>query len=108
MLEQIPSLFGQNQTVDACLGGAVDACIQLLKSATGGKLHVFASTLPKVGRAALTNRADQGRTGDKDPQKVQEPAVKDYRDMASDAAEFQVCMHAHPAPTSLISVQCSS
>lgn len=48
LLEQIPALFSQQQVVDACLGGAVEACIQLLKSHTGGKLHVFASILPKV------------------------------------------------------------
>ncbi len=94
MLEQIPSLFGQSQVVGSCLGGAVDACIQLLKLGTGGKLHVFASALPKTGKAALTQRAEQ--TGDKDLQKVQEPAVKAYREMAADAAEFQVCI-AYPA-----------
>ncbi|KAK9908279.1 hypothetical protein WJX75_005414 [Coccomyxa subellipsoidea] len=87
-LEQIPSLFRQSQVVGACLGGAVDACIQLLKSGTGGKLHVFASSLPKVGKGALAQRGEQA--GDRDPQKVQEPAIKAYREMAADAAEFQV------------------
>ena len=51
LLEQIPELFARQQVVDAALGGAVDACIQLLKCHTGGRLHVFASTLPKVGWA---------------------------------------------------------
>ena len=88
LLEQIPSLFSQSQVVGACLGGAVDACIQLLKSGTGGKLHVFASSLPKVGKGALTHRGEQA--GDRDPQKAQEPAIKAYREMAADAAEFQV------------------
>ncbi len=41
-----------------------------------------------MGKGALSIRTDQ--TGDRDPQKVQEPALKAYRDMASDAAEFQV------------------
>jgi hypothetical protein len=90
-LEQIPSLFRQSQVVGACLGGAVDACIQLLKSGTGGKLHVFASSLPKVGKGALAQRGEQA--GDRDPQKVQEPAIKAYREMAADAAEFQACPH---------------
>lgn len=56
VLEQIPSLYGQNQVVGACVGGAVDACIQLLKSGTGGKLHVFANSLPKVDALWLCNR----------------------------------------------------
>ena len=61
-----------------------------LSSCSFGSCHGNdASCLPQVGKAALSLRADQ--TGDKDPQKVQEPALKAYRDMASDAAEFQVC-----------------
>jgi hypothetical protein len=45
----------------------------------------------QVGKAALVQR-DQGMRsiGDKDMQKVQEPVTKAYRDMAADAAEFQV------------------
>ena len=48
LLQQIPELFAKQQVVDAALGGAVDACTQLLKSHTGGKLHVFATSLPKA------------------------------------------------------------
>ena len=48
----------------------------------------------QVGKAALVQRDQGSRSiGDKDVQKVQEPATKAYRDMAADAAEFQV-----PAP----------
>ena len=50
----------------------------------------------QVGKAALVPRDQAARsTGDKDVQKVQEPASKAYRDMAADAAEFQACSHAH-------------
>ena len=48
--------------------------------------------MSQVGKAHLVQR-DQGArsTGDKDGQKLQEPATKAYRDMAADAAEFQAC-----------------
>ena len=50
----------------------------------------------QVGKAPLTPRDQAARsTGDKDVQKVQEPATKAYRDMAADAAEFQACSSAH-------------
>ena len=50
----------------------------------------------QVGKAPLVPR-DQAAssTGDKDVQKVQEPATKAYRDMAADAAEFQACSSVH-------------
>ena len=48
--------------------------------------------MSQVGKAHLVQR-DQGArsTGNKDGQKLQEPATKAYRDMAADAAEFQAC-----------------
>ena len=48
LLGQIPQLFAEQKALDSCLGGAVDACIQLLKSGTGGKLQVLATALPKA------------------------------------------------------------
>jgi hypothetical protein len=100
LLEQIPAFFSEQQKLDACLGAAVDACIQVLKLGTGGKLQMFASTLPKVGKGALTQR-EQGRPAtDSETQKAQEPASKHYRDMAADAAYFQVpCCGSHPPAT---------
>ena len=40
-------------------------------------------------------REDARMVAEKDPQKVQEPAGTAYRDMAADAAEFQVCSPLH-------------
>lgn len=75
---------------------------QVLKAGTGGKLCVFASTLPKVGTAALSQR-EQGRplngtAAEKEVQKVQEPAHKHFRDMAANAADFQVGWLCFTAP----------
>ena len=50
LLGQIPQLFVEQKAIDSCLGGAVDACIQLLKSGSGGKLQVLATALPKASR----------------------------------------------------------
>ncbi len=43
-----------------------------------------------MGKAPLTVREDSRPLGEKDAQKVQEPAGKAYRDMAIDAADYQV------------------
>ena len=49
-----------------------------------------------MGKGALTVREDARMVAEKDPQKVQEPAGPAFRDMAADAAEFQVCARLHP------------
>lgn len=57
LLGQIPELFKDQKAIDCCLGGAVDACIQLLKGGTGGKLQVFATALPKASSTACSLQA---------------------------------------------------
>lgn len=56
----------------------------------GGKLHVFLSSLPKVGTKALVVRDAGGRANEKEPLKVMEPASTEYRKLAETAAEAQV------------------
>ena len=55
-----------------------------------------------MGKGALTVREDARMVAEKDPQKVQEPAGPAFRDMAADAAEFQV------APLSTDCKHCTS
>ena len=56
----------------------------------GGKLHVFASSLPKVGTKALVVRDAGGRTNEREPLKLMEPASKEYRELAESAADGMV------------------
>lgn len=63
----------------------------------GGKLHVFTSSLPKLGLHALTPRQASTTSDNQQKQTVLLPQHKGYREMAEDAAEHQV-----PPPTCLL------
>ncbi|XP_074291455.1 protein transport protein SEC24 C-like isoform X2 [Silene latifolia] len=93
LLENIPTMFQSNMTADSAFGAAVKASFLAMKS-TGGKLLVFQSVLPSVGIGALSAREAEGRanvsTGDKEAQKLLQPADKTLREMAIELAEYQV------------------
>jgi len=61
-----------------------------LQEGLGGKLHVFMSTLPKLGLHGLTPRQAGPATDNQQKQMVLLPAHKGYQQMAEDAAEHQV------------------
>ncbi|KAL0036794.1 hypothetical protein WJX79_010207 [Trebouxia sp. C0005] len=90
LLESIPKMFSQTQHADACVGAAVQASIDTLKEGLGGKLHVFMSSLPKLGLHGLTPRHAGPATDNQQKQMVLLPAHKGYQQMAEDAAEHQV------------------
>ena len=61
-----------------------------MQGGVGGKLHVFLSSLPKVGSKALDVRDLGSKTSDKEPLKNMAPASIDYRRIAESAAESMV------------------
>lgn len=67
-----------------------------LKGLCGCSARLCLAHAGQVGKGALTVREDARMVAEKDPQKVQEPAGPAFRDMAADAAEFQVCSRLHP------------
>ena len=65
---------------------------------SGGKLHVFISSLPKLGLHGLTPRQGSAPNNSQQKQSVLQPAHKGFQTMAEDAAEHQVRTSAsHPA-----------
>ena len=73
----------------------------------GGKLHVFMSTLPKLGLHALTPRQAGPATDNQQKQMALLPAHKGFQQMAEAAAEHQVlhsasvmCMCSHALASS--------
>ena len=59
----------------------------------GGKLHVFMSSLPRLGLHALTPRQAAAPTDTQQKQTALMPQHKGYQQMAEDAAEHQVPFH---------------
>ena len=58
----------------------------------GGKLHVFMSSLPKLGLHALTPRQASPASDNQQKQTGLLPQHKGYQEMAEDAAEHQVAI----------------
>ncbi|KAK9832002.1 hypothetical protein WJX81_007680 [Elliptochloris bilobata] len=89
-LEQIPRMNADTKILDSCLGGAIEAAIEVLKAGTGGKIVAFVAALPKVGARPLAPRDQAAPAGEQDPQRLQEPAGTSYTELACAAADFQV------------------
>ncbi|KAK8628544.1 hypothetical protein V6N13_009131 [Hibiscus sabdariffa] len=95
LLENIPTMFQSSTTVESCFGAAIKAAYLAMKS-SGGKLLVFQSVMPSVGIGALSSREAEGRThiiaGEKEAHKLLLPADKILKTMATEFAEYQVCV----------------
>lgn len=53
--QMVQQLFAETRVVESCLGAAAAVAIEALK-ATGGRVALFASSLPNAGPGALKNR----------------------------------------------------
>ncbi|KAF5204290.1 transport protein Sec24-like [Thalictrum thalictroides] len=95
LLESIPTMFQSNKVAESAFGAAAKAAFLAMKN-TGGKLLVFQSVLPSIGIGALSAREMEGRTnvsaGEKEVQKLLQPADKTLKTMALEFAEYQVCV----------------
>ncbi|XP_057422858.1 protein transport protein SEC24 C-like isoform X1 [Lotus japonicus] len=95
LLESIPTMFQNNRTSESAFGAAIKAAFLAMKD-TGGKLLVFQSVLPSIGIGALSAREAEGRTnisaGEKEAQKLLQPADKTFKELAVEFAEYQVCV----------------
>lgn len=95
LLDSIPNMFQNNKVADSAFGAATKAAFLAMKN-TGGKLLVFQSVLPSIGFGALSARETEGRTnisaGEKEVQKLLQPADKTLKSMAIEFAEYQVCV----------------
>ncbi|KAL2539649.1 Protein transport protein Sec24-like [Abeliophyllum distichum] len=95
LLESIPTMFQNNRIGDSAFGAAIKAAYLAMKS-TGGKLLVFQSVLPSIGIGSLSAREAEGRSnisaGEKEANKLLQPADKTLKTMAMEFAEYQVCV----------------
>lgn len=90
LLEALPRRFSGSTVSDTAGGAAIKAAVDVLKAGSGGQLHVFLSSLPKVGAMSLTLRDSQ--PGERDNQEALQPNGKDWKKLAEEVAEFQVSL----------------
>jgi len=91
LLEQLPSMYAQTQTVEACVGSALEAAFQVMHH-IGGKMCVFLSSLPTVGLGRLKNREDPKAIGTEAESKLLVCQEEFYRGLANRCSRQQICV----------------
>lgn len=76
------------------------------QGATGGKLHVFMSSLPRNGAHALRQREAPMGSSAKDALAIMAPALPDYKALAVTAADAQVHAAINLRPHGLSGLTC--
>lgn len=89
LLLALPSMFSQSLNADCCAGAALSAAVEALKP-TGGKLHIFQSNICNVGKGKLAYREAEGRGTDSMKSLLAQDPL--YKEVAREAAEYQVCI----------------
>ena len=92
LLDVLPDMFKSNRTVDTSLGLAVEAGFQVMGN-IGGKMCVFQSCLPKVGKGSLRPRENPRALGTAEENKLLAP-VSDlyYKTEAIKYSRQQICV----------------
>eukprot|EP00879_Flechtneria_rotunda_P003737 GHRR01003975.1.p1 GENE.GHRR01003975.1~~GHRR01003975.1.p1 ORF type:complete len:914 (+),score=321.96 GHRR01003975.1:246-2744(+) len=104
LLSSIPTMFAAAQGPESCAAAAIEACVELLKP-TGGKLHAFVASLPNHGSKALKMRDGSATNiGDKEKQQALLAQDNTYYTLASQAADYNVCIDVFLLPQAYIDV----
>ncbi|KAF8817997.1 putative transport protein Sec24 [Cardiosporidium cionae] len=93
LLDQLPNMWAKNTTVETCMGSAVDAAFMAMNH-VGGKLSIFISTLPTIGKFALSKNS---RSSSKQKTAAAElemqflrPSDESYKSIGTDLAQYQI------------------
>jgi protein transport protein SEC24 len=91
LLDSLPKMFRSNKAAESCIGSAVKAASLAMKH-VGGKLMVFASTIPSVGDFGLTSRKDNPRLLNTEREiELLKPSVEGYKELATELTKAQIC-----------------
>jgi len=100
-LDRMPTIFAQNDAIESCLGPALQAAYMLMMH-VGGKLLVFQSILPSLGRGALQSREDVKLLGTEKEAVMLQPATDYYKTIALDCSKNQICVDLFTFPQQYI------
>lgn len=90
-LDNLPTMFANNQATEACLGPALKAAFTVTKN-IGGKMCVFLSVLPTLGDGALKPRENFRVMGTAEEMKLIKPSLTWYKDTAVEFCRSQICV----------------
>jgi len=89
LLQNLPAMHGKTGDVEAALGPALQAALDVLKP-VGGKMNVFSASLPSIGKGRLMNRANPNKLGKPDEHKLLVPATEFYKEEAFKFSHNQI------------------
>lgn len=88
-LDKLLTIHQSTQNIDSALGTAIQAAQEIIKN-IGGKILIFASTLPNVGAAKLTNRENLKLLGTDKEVSLLLPEENFYKEFALDCSRLQI------------------
>ncbi len=91
LLDILPTMFGNNRSVDVALGPAINASAMVMQH-IGGKLCVFCAGLPSLGEGKLKLRENPRLMGTDQEHKLLKPEENYYEEKAVDFSKFQICV----------------
>lgn len=103
LLENLPSMFGENMVGDAALGAAVRGA-QAALSTIGGQVNIFLSTIPTVGPGALKHREDTKLYGTDKEKNLFIPQDGFYRGVAEECVDAGIGINVFFFPSQYIDV----
>ena len=92
LLERIPKMYQGAMAAESAAGAAIQACIETLKYAGGGRLLSFIASLPHKGLLSLRPRESGKPPSEKEALDIMTPVGngKHYAEVARDAAQHNV------------------
>ncbi|KAG4094588.1 Sec23/Sec24 trunk domain-containing protein [Neocallimastix lanati (nom. inval.)] len=103
LLDILPSMFENNHINDHSLGAAFQAATLALKP-TGGKVCLFASSIPSYGPGTLRVRQDNKLLGTDKERSLYEPQDNWYKQIAQKCATGGITVDTFLLPTEFIDV----
>ncbi|PWY98802.1 hypothetical protein BCV70DRAFT_201594 [Testicularia cyperi] len=103
LLDNLPTLFGDNMVGDAALGAAVRGA-QAALSTIGGQVSIFLSTIPTVGPGALKHREDTKLYGTDKEKTLFVPQDGFYRGVAEECVDAGIGINIFFFPSQYIDV----
>uniref|UniRef100_A0A0G4F9A2 Uncharacterized protein n=1 Tax=Chromera velia CCMP2878 TaxID=1169474 RepID=A0A0G4F9A2_9ALVE len=104
LLDMLPNMFAKTKAQESCLGSAMKAAYMAMKH-VGGKMLVFASSLPTVGELPLKGSRDNPRLLNTDKEvELLRPVDDNHKHFAVEMTRVQISLELFCAATQYMDV----
>jgi len=103
LLDNLPTMFGNNTATASCLGPALKAAFTVMK-AIGGKMSVFQCVMPNLGDGLLKPRENPKMMGTPDEVKLLRPGSTFYKDTGLEFSKHHISVDMYIFPHQYIDI----